>query len=600
MLTCGPCRPMKAQRMTAFLPQDDPHPSNRAKQLQKAQEHYRYNYDYVSPLALLDRVPIHDEFSFSWLETVGKRVIVGLENMVGVEIDEHHIGLHRSKLSVFQKMLSIGAAEVKGLKHLVSDALRFNGRIGAEARRPEKLEDYARLFHTIGLPPIAKDYMDDRVFAWMRLGGPNSVMLTKVNDFSDKFPVTDDHLQQVCSSDTLEAALAEGRLYQVDFYMLDGVEEGDFPHGQKYIYAPIAMFVVDRESKQLLPFAIQIKQKPADDNPIFTPADGWNWMIAKTMVEVSDGNVHEASTHLGRTHLFMEPFVITTFRQLAPGHPVARLLGPHFEGTLAINEAAWKHLIANKGAVDKLFGASINASRGLAAASVTGTPFNDAMLPDTFAARGVADSDLLPDYPYRDDSLLYWNAIEQWVSDYLKVYYPNESDPRSDVELQAWYTELVAKDGGRVAGFGESAGIESRSYLAQALTLIIYTCSVQHAAVNFPQYDLMSYVPNMPLASYTPAPVKKSGGTEQDYLDMLPPMDMAELQMDLGFLLGTVHYTQLGQYRKDQFTDQRLSDPLAGFQQRITDIGSTIQQRNSARRPYEFLVPSGVPQSINI
>ena len=152
----APPGPMKVQHMTAFLPQDDPHPSNRAKQLQKAQKHYQYNYNYVSPLALLDRVPIHDEFSFSWLEAVGKRLIVGLENMADLEIDEHWEGLNRSKLSVFRKMLSIGAAEIKGLKHLVSDALHFNGRIGADARRPEKVDDYNRLFHTIGLPPIAK------------------------------------------------------------------------------------------------------------------------------------------------------------------------------------------------------------------------------------------------------------------------------------------------------------------------------------------------------------------------------------------------------------------------------------------------------------
>ena len=27
------------------------------------------------------------------------------------------------------------------------------------------------------------------------------------------------------------------------------------------------------------------------ENPIFTPNDGWNWQIAKTFVEIADGNI---------------------------------------------------------------------------------------------------------------------------------------------------------------------------------------------------------------------------------------------------------------------------------------------------------------------
>lgn len=587
--------------MTAFLRKDDPDPGDRDRELRRAQRRYTYNYTHVSPLALLDRLPFRDEFSFSWLRVVSKRVMSVLDNRAEIDIDDQHRRFHKLKSKLFSGMLAAGTAKISGLKELVGDALKFSPRLGADARRPDKLDDYRELFQKIGLPPIARDFMDDRAFGWMRVGGPNAVMLQRVTEaMDDRFPVTDAHLQQVCPDDTLEAARDEARLYVVDYHILDGVETGHYPHGQKYVYAPLAMFVVDKVTKDLLPFAIQIQQKPAPNNPIFTPRDGWNWVIAKTMVEVSDGNVHEAATHLGRTHLFMEPFVVTTYRQLPPNHPVALLLGPHFEGTLAINEAAWQYLIANKGAVEKLFGASITAARGLTASSINDNAFNDVMLPDTFANRGVHDQDALPNYPYRDDSLLYWDAIQEWVSSYLAVYYTEENAPSNDAELQAWYAELVSRDGGRVTGFGQSNGIRTRTYLARALTLIIYTCSVQHAAVNFPQYDLMSYVPNMPLASYAPAPTSTSGATEQDYLNMLPPLDMAELQLDLGYLLGTVHYTQLGQYDRDQFRDHRVNSPLQGFQSNIASIGDTLKLRNQTRRPYEFLTPSGIPQSINI
>ena len=89
---------------------------------------------------------------------------------------------------------------------------------------------------------------------------------------------------------------------------------------------------------------------------------------------------------------------------------------------------------------------------------------------------------------------------------------------------------LAEADGGRVIGFGENGKIGSLKYLIDAVTMIIYTGSVQHAAVNFPQYDLMSYIGSMPLGCYAPAPTSKTGATDQDFLDMLPPLELANLQ----------------------------------------------------------------------
>ncbi len=42
-------------------------------------------------------------------------------------------------------------------------------------------------------------------------------------------------------------------------------------------------------------------------------------------------------------------------------------------------------------------------------------------------------------------------------------------------------------------------------------------------------------------------------------------------------------------------------EALAGrFADRMLDIEKTIADRNTRRRPYPFMMPSGVPQSINI
>jgi arachidonate 15-lipoxygenase len=221
------------------------------------------------------------------------------------------------------------------------------------------------------------------------------------------------------------------------------------------------------------------------------------------------------------------------------------------------------------------------------------------MLPGSFQARGVDDPDLLPNYPYRDDSMLYWSAIRRWVSNYLELYYRSDADVQSDAELAAWFDELASTEGGRVVGLGRTGATCTRDYLADAATLVIYTSSVQHAAVNFPQYDLMSYVPNMPLACYAPAPTS-TDATHDDYLAMLPPLNHASLQMGLGALLGTIRYTTLGKYAEGHFDDPRVDEPLRRFQAEIESIGRTIHERNETRHRYEFLVPAGIPQSINI
>jgi arachidonate 15-lipoxygenase len=566
------------------------------------QEEYRFNYTHVSPLAVADSVPILDQIHFDWFMAAVDKLMVALENRAALEIGGDAAKVHHQKLVKLHAQKLRGIIALEEIRLNVHEALRFDGRIGAAATPAKSLAQYAELFRSIGLPPIAKDFQDDDAFADMRVAGPNPVMLQRVTARDDRFPIIDAQFQVAAPSDSLDAAMAEARLYMTDYAMLDGAEVGSFPNGQKYIAAPIALFVVDKKTRLLKPVAIQCQQKPGATNPIFTPNDGWNWLIAKTFLEIADGNVHEALTHLGRTHLTMDPFVVASFRQLAPSHPLSHLLQPHFEGTLSINKAAWGHLIADKGAVEKLFSASIKSARGLAVKGVQTLEVMNALLPRTFARRGVDDAGALPNYPYRDDALLYWNAIRDWVKAYAELYYPSAADVQQDTELQAWAREIASQEGGRVAGMPNNGSIQTAQELTDVLTFVIYTCSVQHAAVNFPQYDIMSYAPKMPLASYRPAPTSKDPATEADFLAMLPTLDMAELQLELGYMLGSIRYTELGKYSDGRFAqDRRVGPLLHRFHQSIAGAGATIRERNrQRRRPYTTLRPEGIPQSINI
>jgi arachidonate 15-lipoxygenase len=75
---------------------------------------------------------------------------------------------------------------------------------------------------------------------------------------------------------------------------------------------------------------------------------------------------------------------------------------------------------------------------------------------------------------------------------------------------------------------------------------------------------------------------------------------MAELQFAITYILGTMHYTTLGKYSDRHFTAPQIKPKLDLFQERLDFIGKQIAGRNKTRRPYETLLPSGVPQSINV
>ena len=224
-------------------------------------------------------------------------------------------------------------------------------------------------------------------------------------------------------------------------------------------------------------------------------------------------------------------------------------------------------------------------------------------LPHDLANRGVNDPAALPDYPYRDDALLVWEAIRDWVHQYVHVYYTAEADVPTDTELQAWRTALV--NDGSLQGVPELNGREA---LIDLLTMALFTASAQHAAVNFPQKPLMSYAPAVTGAGWAPAPTAQQGHHKADFLGMLPPLSLALEQLDVLSLLGSIHYRALGDYRSNDFPYRAwFRDPaivdnaLPRFQAALAVVEATIDARNAQRRrEYHTLLPSRIPTSINI
>ncbi|NER25803.1 MAG: lipoxygenase [Symploca sp. SIO1C2] len=606
---------------------------------------------------MVDKLPSHENFSRDWILMVGRQVIYLAINTLTANCEgikqkptkkqvkrflrkifcetlkqqsqDKRIELYGRLVQFLPQILFQGIPGAEEeltpflsslTKTLGTDFLKlFLGNLLKSMRKEGEIvkatsiEDFKELFQTIELPQIAYTFENDEVFAYMRVAGPNPVMIERMKAADQRLPITNEQYQAVMGTDdSLEAAIHSGRLYLADYSILAGAINGTYtgflnphPQTQKYLYSPLALFAVPPGSdpnRVLKPVAIQCHSKPGPDNPIITPGTGqYAWLIAKTVVQIADANFHEAVSHLARTHLFIGPFAIATPRQLSIKHPLRLLLEPHFQGTLAINNAAQDSLIAPGGGVNSLLSSSIDNSRVLAVVGLQGYGFNSAMLPKQLKHRGVDDPDILPVYPYRDDALLIWDAIHKWVSDYLSLHYKSDEEIQEDPELQAWANELTDFNGGRVIDFGEENGqIRTLKYLTEAVTLIIFTASAQHAAVNFPQLGLMSFAPSMPTAGYIPAKSLGPDTTEQDYLDLLPPLQQAQTQLNLLYLLGSTYFTKLGEYESGHFSNPEVKEPLQAFQQKLEEIEEVIEKRNFGCPNYQYLRPSKIPQSINI
>ena len=180
--------------------------------------------------------------------------------------------------------------------------------------------------------------------------------------------------------------------------------------------------------RSLVPVCIQLIGK-SGQKKLFYP-DGpagrtdYKWEMAKAVFQSNDADYHEAFTHFGKTHLVVEVFLVATFRRLPSFHPVRRLLAPHFLGTAFINEAADIQLVNDGGLVDQLISENTREIRQDVAAVVDRFTSQDMRFPSRIQARQM-DGANIPnlDYPYRDDGMLHWNAMLNWVTNYINVFY---------------------------------------------------------------------------------------------------------------------------------------------------------------------------------
>lgn len=223
----------------------------------------------------------------------------------------------------------------------------------------------------------------------------------------------------------------------------------------------------------------------------------------------------------------------------------------------------------------------------------------------------------LPNHHLKHGWLLRWWYQRQMRLINLKGHYPDPQSLEQDQELQAWKNELISPEAGDLKGLLPTehseqltGNLNSLDCLIEIVTTIIFTATTQHAAVNFPQYNNVGWIPSMAFAIYQPLSYLVKSGDDTQELDLVSLLPNRWETLKQIVLVRTLSlappYTSKSLLTLENPFQNELDKNVFGeFQKRLCEMERKISDRNSAlvksgQKPYTYLLPSRIPQSIAI
>ncbi|XP_066065415.1 LOW QUALITY PROTEIN: polyunsaturated fatty acid lipoxygenase ALOX15B-like, partial [Chamaea fasciata] len=391
-----------------------------------------------------------------------------------------------------------------------------------------------------------------------------------------------------------------GNVYLADYGVLQGLPTALIDGRPTFVAAPLCL-LHQRPDGELRPLAIQLAQAPGPEAPIFLPGDPpWLWALAKAWVRSAEFQVHEGLTHLLRAHLLGEVFALATLRQLAPQHPLFKLLVPHTRFTVQIGALARRFLINPGGVFDRAVALGRRGLLALVARGLRALRWRSLVLPRDLRHRGVTAT---KGHHFGCDATKVWRAIRRFVSGVLSLYYLSDDAVRADPELQAWVGEIFHRGFLGRRRSGVPSRLDTVRGLVTFVTTVIYTCSAHHAATNSGQFELSAFPPNAPAAMRRPPPRSKAAVSEREFLEALPAMNTTATVLAVLWVLRNepMDMRPLGHYPERHFTERAPRRLMRRFRRRLRRISREIQARNAGlERPYPYLDPQNIENSVAI
>ncbi|CAL8295119.1 unnamed protein product [Lota lota] len=446
---------------------------------------------------------------------------------------------------------------------------------------------------------VQQNWMKDSLFGYQFLNGVNPMVIRRCSVLPENFPVTD-AMVFLHGGRSLAEEMQRGNIFLCDYQILDGLKANTINGKQQYLMAPLVLLHKTPEDK-LMPIAIQLKQEPSKDNPIFVPTDSeYDWLLAKLFVRSADFQHHQLNSHLLRTHLLAEVFSVSLLRNLPMVHPLYKLLIPHTRYTLQINVLARKVLLSETGFFNTFTSSGGEAVQRILQRATSSITYSSLCIRDDIKERGLES---VPSFYYRDDGIQIWDKINRFVQGVLGYYYKEDSDVQRDTELQTWVHDIFEHGFLSLTESGMPRRLTTVAELVKFVTMVIFTGSAQHAAVDSGQFDYGSWMPNTPTTLQRPPPTTKGTTGESSLLDALPDINVTVHGMAVVWLLSkqSSDFVALGHYPEEHFSERVPRQHMEVFKGELGLLSAIIEARNMGQEIlYTFVDPPLVENSVAI
>uniref|UniRef100_A0A4W6CVB8 Lipoxygenase domain-containing protein n=1 Tax=Lates calcarifer TaxID=8187 RepID=A0A4W6CVB8_LATCA len=397
---------------------------------------------------------------------------------------------------------------------------------------------------------VSEHWKDDDFFGYQFLNGINPYVIKRCTKLPSNFAVTEEMVKPfLANGNSLTAEMKKGNIFISDYKIMEGLQTHIIDGKPVPLSAALCLLYLNPE-KKLLPIAIQLTQQPSKETLIFLPSDlDTDWLLAKIFVRHADSLYAQVINHLQKTHLLAESFAMATLYAL------------YFVCFWGLSQSTYASLC----------------------------PHED------IAARGLES---IPNFYYRDDALRLWNIINSFVRAVVAYYYPSDSEVSADPELQEWINEIFYYGFLGNSDSGIPSSFQTVEELIKFVTMVIFTSSCRHSAVNGAQFDFQGWIPNAPVFLHHGPPTTKGQSSTQAILVTLPNKALAAAALTFWFCLCQV---PLGTYPEQRFDEPAVLQMIKDFQAELSSLSVAITKRNSELElPYNYLNPEVIENSVAI
>ena len=289
----------------------------------------------------------------------------------------------------------------------------------------------------------------------------------------------------------------ERRLNGVNPGQLKRVENKDWQYIIKYDFSQIkevdkfaifpkiieARFCLD--GQRLNTHSIEYTLYGETQTQKYTSVDA-EWEQAKNIFRTAELVYHESRCHLGRTHINIDQYAMAFYRNVA-NNPIKKLLEPHFEGTLNINQRGGTDIIGFKtvegtnvdGMIPFTSAISLESLNLLLKEEVSGLTYRN------WSPREYTIPDYVENNYFDQAAITMWNIINDYVAGFFAD---------NQAAIQEYWSEIegMSEDLSSHSILKKELGtldIKTMDDLKQLCVYVIYTTTFYHSWVNMKQYE---------------------------------------------------------------------------------------------------------------